>query len=85
MNRSYFKQKSNVPAQSSASAPAQRIEVSSRIIIHRTSKIDLLNLKVVFHKGPIGLMHMLSVVGTTQERFVMDPLAVSSVVIHVTS
>lgn len=63
----------------------QRIEVSSRIIIHRTSKIDLLNLKVVLHKGPIRLMHMLSVVGTTQERIVMDPLAVSCVVIHVTS
>ncbi|XP_015165553.1 uncharacterized protein [Solanum tuberosum] len=56
----------------------QRAEVSLGIRIRRTLELDLLNLRVVWHKGPTRLLHVLSVVETTQERIVMAPLVVST-------
>ncbi|KAG5610621.1 hypothetical protein H5410_021902, partial [Solanum commersonii] len=46
----------------------------------KTWKINLLSLKVVWHKGLLGPLHVLSVVGTTQEHVMMAPIPTSSVV-----
>ncbi|KAH0761440.1 hypothetical protein KY290_017513 [Solanum tuberosum] len=53
--------------------------------IRRTSELDQRSLRVVWHNEVIGLMHMLSVVGTTQVSVVIVSLVVSSVVKRVTS
>ncbi|KAG5610589.1 hypothetical protein H5410_021870 [Solanum commersonii] len=44
------------------------------------SLINLLSLKVVWHKGLLGPLHVLSVVGTTQEHVMMAQIPTSSVV-----
>ncbi|KAG5631453.1 hypothetical protein H5410_003170 [Solanum commersonii] len=70
----------NGPGPSSASAATKRTNVSSRIRICRTSELDLINLKVVWHNGPTRLLHELSVLGITKEPVVMAPKVVASVV-----
>ena len=53
--------------------------MSTIVRILRTSELDLHIRKVVRHKGVLRLLHVLSVVGTTQGCVVMAPLVASSV------
>ena len=46
----------------------------------RTIELYMYILNEVCHKEVTGFLHMLSVVGTTYESFVMAPLVASSVV-----
>ena len=55
----------------------QRTKMST---IVRLSKLNLLILRVVWHKGVVSLLHMLSGKGTTRGRVVMAPLVALSVV-----
>ena len=47
--------------------------------IHRTSELDQHNLKVAWYKEVIRLVYALSVVETTQVKFVRDRQVASSV------
>ena len=57
----------------------QGTNVSTIVRIHRVSKLDRPILKVVWHKGVVSLLHVLSVVGVTQVCVVIYSLVVSSV------
>ena len=46
---------------------------------HRVSELDQHNLKVAWYKEVIGLVYALSVVETTQVKFVRDRQVASSV------
>ncbi|KAG5590150.1 hypothetical protein H5410_040664 [Solanum commersonii] len=52
--------------------------VSSTIRVRRISELSLHSLKLVWHKEEIGLLHVLSVVGTTQEGVTMALQVVSN-------
>lgn len=48
------------------------------------AKLNSLTYLVSRHQGPTEIFHMLRLVGTTQQRIMMDSLVVSSVFIQVT-
>ncbi|KAH0776343.1 hypothetical protein KY290_007754 [Solanum tuberosum] len=56
----------------------QGTNVSTIVRIPRISELDLHNRKVVWHKGVLRFLHMLSVAVTTKGCVVMAPLDVSS-------
>ena len=61
------------------------IEVSIAVIIHNTSGLDRPNLKVVWYKEVVGVLHVVDVVEITLENVVMAREVVSSVIKMVTS
>ena len=60
-------------------------EVSIGVIIHRTSRLDRLNLKVVLHKEVVGVTHVEIVVKSTLENVLVAKKFSSSVVKRITS
>ena len=53
--------------------------------IHRTSRLDQPNTKVVWHKEVVGFLHVINVVEPTQVNVMMARHVVSNVVKRVTS
>ena len=57
-----------------------KTKVITMVRIPRVSELNLSILKTVWHKGVVSLLHVLSVIGTTQVFVVRALLVVSSVI-----